>query len=543
MGTRIAPRGFVSDSSGYARLFNSDLKEYSPSGKAVQRIRILPALDPNLSPADGAYKTSVAPYRNLSSTPDAAGNFGYSGWFMQILAYKFWGRAQEAFLSPALLGFMGGHPAWEMEDPINLLRRAVVRKVREDKQTHLEKFYKKPEGAGKNAPRPILSGASELGLMNALLATEGNWVNVLYTISGLALEDLLDQASWPRPASEPTPRDAKWPDYILGDITDPKLGIVWTTEMKSNGTTSFNGLTCGVQTNARNSAGLQVLPVPGLFLDKRADLCDSDLYRIPSKQEVVAKLLDQPELREISDLVEEVFEPICEVRWPKRWDMASTAPSAPAVKAASAPSAHPDEADVSYDEEHEQVTTTAEATPQMPAPQVAAQAVHVGVPNGSVYLTENGSAPALMEWSAIAAAVRVGKVGKLAQVHVNGVWSLITQHLPESLWAPVAPPPPPPPPPVPSAPPPPPPPPAAPTEPAAPTDATALVGAAVADQAAPTLGAPPAKPVVVFTPEDAAEMSSLQAIVQGPGPKTPEHMKRLRELISKKAAAGRAPAA
>lgn len=512
MGIRMPVRGSIPESSGYARLFNSKLKEYTPTSKTVQRVRILPGFDLSLSPADEAYPTSVGPYRNINGQLDAAGNAPLEGWFLPYIAYRFWGVQKDAFLSPATLARQLGEPQWELKDPINVVRRAVYRKVQDEGRVDLQHFYKRPQTAKRDDPRPLLTGPSDFVLFNALLMVEKNqWSPVLYSLSNMAHVDLCNQCDWPRPASEPVPRDSRWSDYLLGDPTDPSTGIVWTTVAKNNGTTDFNGLACGVPENARSSSSVEVLPVTAAFLAQRADLQDSDILRLPTFEEVVARLVEQPQIREIADIVEEALSPYCAVRWPARFNAASTAPTAGmrAPAPVPAPVSRPPAPVPPGEEDFEPV--------QRPAPRAPAA-------EPSYYMSESGSAPALFLRSKLEAMARAGTLSKLAMLHVDGNWVPASTVLDLSLWAP------PPPPPAPAAPSAPPPPPAAPAAPSAPPAAAPV--AQDSANAFSTQSAPAATPPS-FTAEDAAEFNTLQEVVKQGGCK-PEQMKRLRELITKK---------
>lgn len=248
---------------------------------------ILPAFDKNTSPLDNAYKESVMAYRDRDSQGEN-GAYKFSGWFLPILGYTYYGKGGSTFVSPRTLG---------LPDPIDEIVSMIYDSKKVGDTTYL---YLTENTFGTDTP-VALRRPKRLALMNVwspntnVRSKDQDTKNRVLLLGQVAFGKLMADLNQTGTTDNPDP---DWPNYIYGDPTNPERSIVCTPTLYKSpdnpnlaachalnlGTVSFRG-----DLLHKDVRYTKITPE---MLRGRYDLADTDnVLNIPSYDEIVELLV------------------------------------------------------------------------------------------------------------------------------------------------------------------------------------------------------------------------------------------------------------
>lgn len=296
---------------------------------------ILPAFDSTLHLQDSSRPTSVGAYRDINRIDTEAMLPELTDWVVFVDGYTYYGKSMSTFASPTNIGAV---------DPIIELRKEVYRRRRQGDES-LMHLVQLPKNATMQ-DKIILPGAATLALMN-VWATGNNereqdfaqYKNRVLCLKVTAWSVLKEALNEMRPATIATPRDPNWPNFLLGDVTNPMAAVRWnsTEYQDKNGFRSavLNFGHYSMQPGSMErvfNCHTEQLPVEALA--GRYDLADiQNVLHIPTSEEVAELLIEEDQVP--YDLLAEVCEGKVNLPKPKRLvkTAAETAPAPqPAVQ-------------------------------------------------------------------------------------------------------------------------------------------------------------------------------------------------------------------
>jgi len=259
-----------------------------PTNKNIRSlmVRLLPSFDRNLHPADAAYQMSVMPYRvGHAGQPDVdmdSENKGpaFTPWYQKVYGYPFFGKSKTGILSPRTLA-LAGYTAMDARCPFEDIRNTCYN----NDVPEWKRFISDDQELGGKtlASRPVLV------LMNGMWESDGKgWKQGIVVMKDLGLTDLKDQACWPTPhmvGREPV--NPFWPEYLLGDFTDPMNGLVGPMVKAVVGTIETYCIRFATDYTGKPSK----MPIGPDQLRARYRLNSSATLKIPTKEEIVEFLL------------------------------------------------------------------------------------------------------------------------------------------------------------------------------------------------------------------------------------------------------------
>jgi hypothetical protein len=238
----ILPGGSASDTlteggnSSGIDFFMPGITAYMPGSKDRDiYVRIKPAFDYHMSPADAAYRTSVAPYRYTEPeyVDRATGQPMFTPWYLTAIAYPYFGNSKQGLVSPLTLQGLGAdlRPD-EMACPIFDCQQKARNSDRTDWKGLTE---------GSDRSGAVLPYKTAVVFYNAMMTYNGKpQFDGIFISKPTALEMLKAQLDWPlvhgMPPLTESP-DSPFARYLFGDFTHPILGLVakvWLTESKTN---------------------------------------------------------------------------------------------------------------------------------------------------------------------------------------------------------------------------------------------------------------------------------------------------------------------
>ena len=293
---------------------------------------ILPSFDLSLNDNDESRPLSVVPYRDSGVTDPKTYMPAFTGWFVGVKGYTYFGKNGSTFVSP----IQNKKP-----DPIIMLRDEIKRRV-ELGETSLAPLVSN----GKTMKeRAYLPGVSGLVLMNVWSTNTNEKAkdasickNRVLVLKATAYSKLLKDLDELHPGGIAAPRDPNWPMFLRGDVTNPANALEWgiCSHTAENGFTgaalelgrvAMSGTTMTFQ--GRSSA----LPMEALA--GRYDIGNFvTTLHIPEPEEVIELLVHE-------DVVP--YDIICDVcghlvdQMPPRKAGAKSASAAPAAYQTSAP--------------------------------------------------------------------------------------------------------------------------------------------------------------------------------------------------------------
>lgn len=274
----------IAKGQGMIGFFQKGVNVVKPSGKHPLSGRILPARDPGMNPEDSAWANSVVPYRDMASgeLDEDTQSPAFANWYTNVFGYRFFGRGSEDFLSPQTLKAIAGDgvSAEDAADPI----QDIFNFAQDCDNPDWVELTKKPE---KKNSRSVVPLASKLSLLNMYVKTgKGAWENAAVIVSRSALENLKLKLCWPTPRSI-EPVDPKFPDYLYGDVTAVKTGLLTTIQPIRLENIDINGFV--FSTKDFTLEGAQRMPIKDdkKVLAARYDLLSSEVLKILTYQQIV----------------------------------------------------------------------------------------------------------------------------------------------------------------------------------------------------------------------------------------------------------------
>lgn len=198
-------------------------------------VRIKPAFDYHLSPADATYRTSVAPYRYTEAeyVDRATGTPMFTPWYLTAIAYAYFGASKQGIISPLTLQGLGA------DLPLDEMACAIFDCQQKARNSDRPDWKALTEGSDRSGP--VLPYKSAIVLYNASISYNGKApFDGIFISKPTALETLKDQLDWPLVhGMQPLTEDPNSPfaRYLFGDFTHPVYGLaakVWLTEGKTN---------------------------------------------------------------------------------------------------------------------------------------------------------------------------------------------------------------------------------------------------------------------------------------------------------------------
>lgn len=279
----------VSNFVGYYKSNIPGLKAVTPSVKNPFKGRILPSFDLTMDTVDAAFKTGVAPYRVEDWVDANTGVQEFSEFMVSVPCYAYFGKTKNKFISPsARYRWSRDLAAEDVADPV-----ADVIKILDASQNPNWQALIQRNGD----EYPLIPAASPRTFVNmwGLRNGERSPYNAIVDVSGGAMYDLKDQLNY-RATTDAPGRDPKWPQFLLGDVTDPETGLVVTVSLITSvpQRKKFNGFIFQQNGGARHT--LEQVAVKSVSPEVLAARClllsDESVFKILSYQELVDFILE-----------------------------------------------------------------------------------------------------------------------------------------------------------------------------------------------------------------------------------------------------------
>ena len=277
-------------SSSIISILQPGVDYIKPSDKKVGLMtRFLPAHNLALKPGTPEFKQGMIPYRDRNNVDTKTMQESFTNWYLALRVFNFLGRQNLSLTSPS--SRPEGASAAERACPVTML----VRYCKENPQ--YAQFITKPA-----APTPTnkyctpdLEYAAVCYISNVISVhrdAPNPKLNVLMLSRG-AHNTMATALGRNRPHDLPANLvDPNWPNYMLGDITDPVRGLVAQVKPVQAGPspTAQPWTPCFSQKDDRPE-GMTPYPVTMAQIEGRYDIMSSDVVRIESFQYIVELLI------------------------------------------------------------------------------------------------------------------------------------------------------------------------------------------------------------------------------------------------------------
>ncbi len=187
---------------------------------------ILPSYDFTMSLSDESFGAYVGacwtdqPQKNLER------HFAANAFALPLAMYPFLGPRKEHWLSPSNRVNMIGNDTIDKDDAADAFDdlNKWIRRNKSLSQAKKDFFLK----ADKMTDDPLVPGRSvRYFALNECRDNENqDWHLALTMFTSSAYSYMLEQMRWIHQDKTP-PRDPNWPNYMLGDPTDPRAALVW----------------------------------------------------------------------------------------------------------------------------------------------------------------------------------------------------------------------------------------------------------------------------------------------------------------------------
>lgn len=250
---------------------------------------ILPSYDYDLDTCDAAFPLSVGSCWKSTPDKDNPKHFLPNAWAVPLLCYTFMGENNEHFISPLNRKFMIDSERWSVEDFADAFNDLWC-SIKFDKgltDRDKEYYLKKPDF---RTDAKIPARQSRFFSLADVTAKDSrdrpDTQLVIYTSA--AHSYLVEQMRW---YNDPgvTPRDPRWPRYLLGDPTSPEAAMVWTVDKIQLDPKDPQATNCLMWTTKREilDSPLHTKTIPESSLAKRFLMVDPANWNIPTYQEMV----------------------------------------------------------------------------------------------------------------------------------------------------------------------------------------------------------------------------------------------------------------
>jgi hypothetical protein len=260
---------------------------FASTKKVGLTVRILPAFNESIPPSDPAFKTGWTSYRDPNAINPEKGGFLFNKWAQEIRAYRWFGKSESSFISPATMAMLIDDPQpMHKACPIMDLRKFCAK---HDTLKHLvEKDVGETDSKFSKATIPASQKLAVFGVAYVHQQQQGAKVALQFLTMGgmIVLRDTLDWPMTTEPQAQ-AQRDEQWPDYLLGDVTAPYRGA--RAVMVQKQITNMQARPWCLQFTAHDQRiqGFQAAPIGPEVLAQRYDFMSPDVLNIPTYQEIV----------------------------------------------------------------------------------------------------------------------------------------------------------------------------------------------------------------------------------------------------------------
>lgn len=274
----------------------ADWKFYS-FGKTSVDMRmkgiILPSHDYTVPLHDEKFDNTVAPMWTDKKLENNERHFGTTAWGLPLAIYPYLGESKEHWLSPSNLRQLIGRESVtkdEAADAFDDLNKWVRSKTTGLSQQEKD-FFLKTETYKDN---PKVPGKTVRYVSETEVEDKENGRHkavVMYTTSNHSY--IVEQARWYNVDGGP-PRDPRYKNYLLGDVTNPEAALVWQAGRRvlSVGKDQKEiNVFCFTQRPEFLDADQETWKVSQEMLDQRFRICDPKNWNIPTYEEQVEYML------------------------------------------------------------------------------------------------------------------------------------------------------------------------------------------------------------------------------------------------------------
>lgn len=304
------------------RYLQNNIPTVSLSSKTSPQGYILPAFNSNMSPRDTQYAVSHEAYRIPGTIDRDTNEPKFSAWYYTLPCYDFFGKDFHSFVSPAAFG---------MGDPINDIRRYIYRRRKYDSDAqfmHLvsKDYWTNQDDKNDFKKKVALPNTQNLTFINVWSNSgsdkDTEFKNRVLILRPGAAKELFKTLNTERSMRDGAATDMLWPDYKIGDITNPEAAPMFSTKMiptETNANIQFPVLSFG-STPTYNK-------LTDDMLRGRYALDDDNVLYVPSYEEIVQILVDNEEVP--YELIRQVCKNNC-AKFPERPATIYTPAEAPA---------------------------------------------------------------------------------------------------------------------------------------------------------------------------------------------------------------------
>lgn len=253
---------------------------------------ILPCFDYSLNLEDTSFQGSVAPCWSSVPDPNNGRHLQPTSWGLPIMMYPYLGPSKEHWISPANRRNMIGREnltALDSADAFDDLNKWVRRNKAFTKEFKDSLLVAKSMNEDAPIPGKTIRYASNTKTRDKD-SSELHRSITLYTAS--AHSYLVEQLRWLH-QDKCDPRDPNWPNYMLGDVTDPAGAVVWhvsKVRLDPKDTQETNVM-CFTKRREFLDSPQVTLPITQADLDARILLPDPNSWNIPTYEEQVKYMI------------------------------------------------------------------------------------------------------------------------------------------------------------------------------------------------------------------------------------------------------------
>jgi hypothetical protein len=264
---------------------------------------ILPSYDYTMSIVDQAFKSSVGACWTNQPQKGLERHFSPNAFAIPLLMYPFLGPQKEHWLSPANRRNMIGNDALDPDDAADAFDdlNKWVRRNKSFSQARKDFFLK----ADKMTDDPPIPGRTvRYVALNECRDRETDWHLAVTVFTASAHSYLIEQMRWRHQDATP-PRDSKWPQYMLGDPTDPAAALEWNVnkvQLDPKDPQETNVL-CFTDRREFLDPDQKVRKISDAVLAKRFVMSDPDNWNLPTYEDQVEFMMANFDAAVTADMI------------------------------------------------------------------------------------------------------------------------------------------------------------------------------------------------------------------------------------------------
>lgn len=271
-----------------------------PSDKKVGlAIRIKPALDTRLEPTDPNFPLSWRPYRDRGTQDEKSGLPAFTEWFSMPRVYRYFGNTGLHFVSPTSRPEGMGFSEADRADPLNHIRSFCKKPGNNQWAYLIDKPEKNDKDENGKFAKATVGWPESIALYNVWYVhqDETTPVDAVTFVTTGGHKHVKDQMDAQRPAAidQNSPLfDPAWPEFLLGDPTDPNRGY-WANFRKyqvGNGGAKPWCPLWSSRPGHLDPTGLRGAPLTVEAMKKRWDITSEDVLWIESYQRLVEIIIN-----------------------------------------------------------------------------------------------------------------------------------------------------------------------------------------------------------------------------------------------------------